>query len=459
MSSNWPLKKISDVAYFRNNKRIPLKSLDRAKRQGEFPYYGASGVVDYIDDYIFDGSYLLISEDGENLRTRKTPIAFQAHGKFWVNNHAHILEEKEEGILDYLEYYFSTLDLTPYITGAVQPKLNKANLDTIEIPIPPIDERRSLNRTLNHLRDKIAVNTQTNQTLEQIAQALFKSWFVDFDPVKAKMETLAAGGSADDAELAAMRVISAKTIDELNSLKASNPEAFNKLAQTAALFPAAMQDSELGEIPEGWEVVKTEQLAEKIAMGPFGSNIKVSTFVDNGVPIISGHHLKETLLTEGNHNFISTGHANKLKNSCVHSEDIVFTHAGNIGQVSLIPENTTYDEYVISQRQFYLRVDRERASPYYLVFFFKSNYGQHVLLSNASQVGVPSIARPSSHLKNIELIKPTLELMENFENICKSLLNGVGAGRKESLELAELRDTLLPKLLSGEINLMSEVVA
>ena len=105
MSVNWPLKRISDICEFQNNKRVPLKSLDREKRQGKYPYYGASGIVDYIDNYIFDGKYLLISEDGENLKTRNTPIAFQAQSKFWVNNHAHILSEIEEGILDYLEYY------------------------------------------------------------------------------------------------------------------------------------------------------------------------------------------------------------------------------------------------------------------------------------------------------------------------------------------------------------------
>ena len=116
MMFDWPLRNISDVAEFLNSKRVPLKGLDRGKRQGCYPYYGASGIVDYIDDYIFDGTYLLISEDGENLYSRKTPIAFKVSGKFWVNNHAHILIEKEEGILDYLEYYFSDLDLLPYIT-------------------------------------------------------------------------------------------------------------------------------------------------------------------------------------------------------------------------------------------------------------------------------------------------------------------------------------------------------
>ncbi|MBY8102677.1 hypothetical protein KW487_08460 [Vibrio fluvialis] len=138
--------------------------------------------------------------------------------------------------------------------GGAYPAFNPKEIEDAVIFWPDEDSLRVINDLAFNLNTKQKNNTQTNQALEQIAQAIFKSWFVDFDPVKAKIETLAAGGSADDAELAAMSVISAKTVDELNSLKASNPEAFNKLAQTAALFPAAMQDSELGEIPEGWEV-------------------------------------------------------------------------------------------------------------------------------------------------------------------------------------------------------------
>ncbi|EKO3613105.1 restriction endonuclease subunit S [Vibrio metschnikovii] len=430
------------------------KSLPQRNREnGNVPVYGSNGIVDYHKTPHVKGFGIIIGRKGS------VGAVHLSKSAFWPIDTSFYVEKDSIEELYFTYYLLKSLGLEHMNSDSAVPGLNRDNAHALAIRIPEnSDDRKLLGSWVAKFDEKVELNTQTNQTLEQIAQAIFKSWFVDFDPVKAKIKALAAGGSVDDAELAAMRVISAKTIDELNSLKATNPEVFTKLAQTAALFPAAMQDSELGEIPKGWGIVKTEQLAEKIAMGPFGSNIKVSTFVDNGVPIISGHHLKETLLTEGNHNFITTEHANKLKNSCVHSEDIIFTHAGNIGQVSLIPENTTYYEYVISQRQFYLRVDRERASPYYLVFFFKSTYGQHVLLSNASQVGVPSIARPSSHLKNIELIKPTFELMERFENICKSLLNGVGAGRKESLELAELRDTLLPKFLSGEINLTSEVV-
>ncbi|ENM3809244.1 restriction endonuclease subunit S [Vibrio cholerae] len=445
MSSNWPLKKISDVAYFRNNKRIPLKSLDRAKRQGEFPYYGASGIVDYIDDYIFDGSYLLISEDGENLRTRKTPIAFQAHGKFWVNNHAHILEEKEEGILDYLEYYFSTLDLTPYITGAVQPKLNKANLDTIEIPIPPKDERRSINRTLNHLRDKIELNTQTNQTLEQMAQAIFKSWFVDFDPVKAKIEALAAGGSADDAELAAMSVISAKTVDELNSLKASNPEAFNKLAQTAALFPKDL-DSETG-TPAGWNSGVIADIAKLNANSWTKKNrpeqvhyVDLSNTKNGRIETVTTYGFDEApsrarrILNSGD-TIIGTVRPGNRAFAFIGETEKPLT--GSTGFAVLSPKEEFWTSFV------YLATTNDDAIDEY---------------ARLADGGAYPAIKPEV-VADTPCVLPTKDIAQKFWQLTGAMLKKAHQARLENEELAKLRDTLLPKLLSGEIDLTSEVTA
>ncbi|HBX50358.1 MAG: type I restriction endonuclease subunit S [Bacteroidetes bacterium RIFOXYA12_FULL_35_11] len=103
--SEWKKYKLDELGSILNNKRIPLNSRERAERKGKYPYYGASGIVDYIDDFIFEGEHVLISEDGENLRSRQTPIAFKANGKFWVNNHAHIFKGKEDWINDYIVYY------------------------------------------------------------------------------------------------------------------------------------------------------------------------------------------------------------------------------------------------------------------------------------------------------------------------------------------------------------------
>ncbi len=182
--TEWKEYKLGEIADILDYKRKPLSSMERSSRKGIYPYYGASGVIDNIDDYIFDGEHVLISEDGENLRTRQTPIAFLANGKFWVNNHAHILKA------DYVHsrlicYYFAQLDLNPYITGAVQPKLSQDSLNRIPLFLPTsINEREKIVSILSSLDDKIDLLHRENATLEQMAETLFRQWFV----VEAKEE-------------------------------------------------------------------------------------------------------------------------------------------------------------------------------------------------------------------------------------------------------------------------------
>ncbi len=125
-----------------DNQRKPVASGNRIA--GEYPYYGASGIVDYVDDYIFDGDYLLISEDGANLLARSTPIAFSISGKNWVNNHAHVLRFDTYETRRYVEIYLNSIDLSPYITGGAQPKLNQKNLNKIPIPLPSPDEQHRI---------------------------------------------------------------------------------------------------------------------------------------------------------------------------------------------------------------------------------------------------------------------------------------------------------------------------
>ncbi|MCB8919435.1 MAG: restriction endonuclease subunit S [Ardenticatenaceae bacterium] len=178
--SDWAEFSLEDLVEVHNHKRVPLSSMQRAERQGSYPYYGASGIIDHVNDYLFDGEYVLVSEDGENLKSRNTPIAFKATGQFWVNNHAHILRGKKPHINDLLIYYFQNLDLHPFITGAVQPKLNKANLLSIPLFLPRKDEeQKAITAVLASLDDKIDLLHRQNKTLETLAQTLFRHWFID----------------------------------------------------------------------------------------------------------------------------------------------------------------------------------------------------------------------------------------------------------------------------------------
>lgn len=201
-----------------------------------------------------------------------------------------------------------------------------------------------------------------------------------------------------------------------------------------------------------WPEMTIGDIAEKVAMGPFGSNIKVSTFVEKGVPIISGNHLRNYFLEEPSYNYITEEHASKLKNSIVYPNDIVFTHAGNIGQVAMIPERSHFPYYVISQRQFYLRCNTELITPEYVLLFFHSEIGQHELLSYANQTGVPSIARPATNLKKIRIPIPSLDEQKEWLSVISPIIKMYQNNYLEIERLSILRDTLLPKLMSGEMD-------
>ena len=182
MTAEWTTSRFEELAINFDGKRRPVKESDR--RPGAFPYYGASGIVDHVDGYLFDGEYLLIAEDGENLRTRQTPIAFLATGKFWVNNHAHIVTGNERADTRFLMYALRHIGIDAYLTGAVMPKLTQGNLNRIEVRHPPIHEQRAIARVLGALDHKIEQNQRTAQSLERLARAIFRAWFVDFEPVK-----------------------------------------------------------------------------------------------------------------------------------------------------------------------------------------------------------------------------------------------------------------------------------
>jgi type I restriction enzyme S subunit len=151
LPSGWSRPTIAQITQNYDGLRQPVKATDRASRQGTYPYYGASRIIDSVDDFLFDGTYLLIAEDGANLLSRSTPIAFKATGRFWVNNHAHIVQTTVECDLDYLRYYLNGLDIVQYVSGSAQPKLTQKALNRIPIPLPLPNEQRRIVAKLDSL--------------------------------------------------------------------------------------------------------------------------------------------------------------------------------------------------------------------------------------------------------------------------------------------------------------------
>jgi len=180
-ANGWTTARLGEIVDLFDSRRVPLNSRQREERKGGYPYYGAQGVIDHIDGYIFDGRYILVAEDGENLNSKKLPLALFATGKFWVNNHAHILRAKPDVADDtFLLACLNTADIKPFVTGAAQPKLSQANLRQIEIPLPPMRVQRRIAGILSAYDELIDNNQRCIKILEAMARAIYREWFVHF---------------------------------------------------------------------------------------------------------------------------------------------------------------------------------------------------------------------------------------------------------------------------------------
>lgn len=175
ISSSWEVIPLRNLCENLDSKRIPITSSDR--ETGDVPYYGASGIVDYVKDYIFDEPLLLISEDGANLLARSTPIAFSISGKTWVNNHAHVLKFNNIYTQRFVEFYINQVDISQYITGAAQPKLSQANLNKICIPCPNIEVQEKIVREIESVIHIVEQNKRLIAIFEQkMADKISEIW-------------------------------------------------------------------------------------------------------------------------------------------------------------------------------------------------------------------------------------------------------------------------------------------
>lgn len=190
-----------------------------------------------------------------------------------------------------------------------------------------------------------------------------------------------------------------------------------------------------------WKECRLGDLIEEIAMGPFGSNIKVECFVDKGVPVLNGSNLQGFRLNEVTFNYVTHEKADSLGRANAFKGDVVITHRGTLGQIIYIPEDSKYERYVISQSQFRVRFKKE-IDPQFIVYFFHTRVGQHLLLTNASQVGVPAIARPSTSFKELKATVPPFAEQKKIAGILSALDEKIETNRKINARLEELAQAI-----------------
>lgn len=381
--NEWKTYRLGEIVDLFDYKRIPLSSSQRLKRKGIYPYYGAQGIIDYIDDYIFDGEYLLVAEDGENLKSKKQDIAQIAKGKYWVNNHAHILKSNGLCNLTYLCYILNRTDISGYITGSAQPKLNQANLLSITLSLPAIEEQNKIASFILSLDDKIELNRRINANLEAQAQALFRSWFVDFEPFR----------------------------------------------------DGPFVDSELGKIPQGWKVGDIYTYMDVIYGAPYKSALFNTD--KKGYPLIRIRDLKtyspqfytEEILP--NTEYVDFG-------------DIV---AGM--DAEFVPYIWKGEKGLLNQRVCKFIPRYNYVSKYYILSLIRPE----LEFVQSYKVGTTVSHLGKSDIDKFKVITPPAEIVKKFSCIVDSFHQQIIKLAKENLNLSALRDTLLPKLMAGEIKI------
>ncbi|BDD34866.1 hypothetical protein VEGS20_A34920 [Escherichia coli] len=328
-------------------------------------------------------------------------------------------------------------------TGSAQAGANAKVLGSYPLSLPSLTRQVGISKLFKIINGKIFENTKINQTLEQMAQALFKSWFVDFEPVKAKMAVLESGGSQADAMLAAMTAISGKDADALVVFEREQPEQYAELKATAELFPSAMQESELGEIPEGWEL---SSLSEKIKLIGGGTPKRSEPEFWNGD--ICWYSVKDApadsdvFVIDTTEKITKKG-LDKSSAKLLPIGTTIISARGTVGKLALTATEMAMNQscYGISGGEF--------SGP--LLTYLKVKQCVDVLKRNTHGAVFDTIT--TSTFDTVVTLTASKIVNHRFEKIVTPLFNDIENNLRTNASLTQLRDTLLPKLLSGEITL------
>ena len=455
--SDWTTSKLSDVIEIIGG-GTPKRS-ENKYWNGDIPWLSVADFNNdfrYVNDSIehitelglqksstklLDKDHLIISARGTVgcLAQLSVPMAF--------NQSCYGLNGKE-GILDngFLYYFLKNniSELKQKTHGAVFDTITRDTFEHIQISYPDLDTQKEIAKNLGSFDDKIQLNTQINQTLEQIAQALFKSWFVDFDPVRAKAQALSDGLSLEQAELAAMQAISGKTPEELTALSQTQPDRYAELAETAKAFPCEMVEVDGVEVPKGWEQSTLSEICEM----QNGYAFKSSDWMQQGIPVIKIGSVKPMIVEVEGNGFVSEDYSKLKPDFLLTSGDILVGLTGYVGEVGRIP---TGKIAMLNQRVAKFlpkKIDKNHCFYNYIYCLARQSKFKEFAEMNAKGSAQANIS--TKELLKFPIIKANNELHILFENRVKELLESILWNSQNAETLAKTRDLLLPRLLNGE---------
>lgn len=388
--------------------REPVKEASR--RPGPFPFFGASGVVDHVDDFLFDGEYLLVAEDRENLRTRTTPIAFLARGRFWVNNHVHIVRGNDEADTRFLMYALQAADIAGYLTGSTMPKLTQRNMNRIRLSLPPIDEQRAIAYALGSIDDKIMLNNAINATLRATAWAIYKRLFVEY----AALDSIKRGAAGP------------------LSCRAGELNAPSK-AKTAAPH-----------MPSGWQRTTIGDLADIV--GGSTPSTQNSSFWEPPVHSWATpkdlSRLASPVLLE-TERLISDDGLSQVGSGLLPVGTVLMSSRAPIGYLAIAETPVAINQGFIAMKP------KDDISNLFLLFWCTASHP--TILSRAN--GSTFLEISKANFRTIEVAAPPIATMQAFDAAVRPLYDRIVANERQSRVLSTIRNVLLPRLMSGQLRL------
>ena len=415
-----------------------------AEENGIYPFFTCSPETLRINSYAFDCEAVLLAGNNANA---VFPVKYYS-GKFNAYQRTYIITPKDKSKINVKWLYFQikhvAFELGIRAVGSATKFLTKRILDDYEINLPDLDTQNYIARVLWKLENKIQLNTQINQTLEQIAQVLFKSWFVDFDPVRAKVQALSEGMSLEQAELTAMQAISGKTPEELTALSQTQPDCYAELAETTKAFPCEMVEIDGVEAPKGWEKTTLSEICEM----QNGYAFKSSDWMEQGIPVIKIGSVKPMIVEVEGNGFVSEDYSKLKPDFLLTSGDILVGLTGYVGEVGRIP---TGKIAMLNQRVATFlpkEIDKNHCSYNYIYCLARQSQFKEFAEINAKGSAQANIS--TKELLKFPIIKANDKLHILFENRVKELLERILWNSQNAETLAKTRDLLLPRLLNGE---------
>ena len=373
--------KLESITINYDKKRKPLSAKQRADMKGNYRYFGAQSVIDYVNDYLFDGEYLLIAEDGENLKSNKQNIAQIVTGQFWLNNHAHIVQTSELCNIRYLGYWLNATDISGYITGSAQPKLSQANLNAIEIELPDRDIQDRIVSILAAFDEKIEVNNQINRNLAEQSQMILQSYMISKEYVLTPLSEIA---------------------DIIDCLHSKKPQS---------------------------DIEGRKQL------------IQLDNITNEGFLDLESY---KYMISDDDYKFW-------IRKCEIQEGDCVITNVGRVGAVSQAPAGT---HAAMGRNMTCIRLKKQCTWYSYIITVLLSEHMKYEISKN-TDVGTIMNAL---NVKDIpKLLFPVFaeDEMLALESELKAVRGLIEVNYLENQRLSALRDTLLPKLMSGELDVSS----